>query len=238
MTDPQRLLEDPTTSGRLLEALQSVPLPTAIPPEALGALGAALGHGALGTTTATAVPGLAKATLGKFASIVVATGVGAAGVYGVAHHASDAELAAAPPASSIVAPARVRAARAPVTDIETIPVEELDVAQESAAEPIVRPPSAPGASSSQLQAEAALLEGARGALATDPALALQEIRRYRARFSRPLLGPERDLVEIGALCRLGQTERATALVRRLLAEQPQGIYANRARALLERGCAK
>jgi hypothetical protein len=53
-----------------------------------------------------------------------------------------------------------------------------------------------------------------------------------------MLGLERDLLEIDAFCRLGNLPRAEALGAALFATQPQGMYANRARAILEQARAE
>jgi hypothetical protein len=89
-----------------------------------------------------------------------------------------------------------------------------------------------------LQAESALLERARELLETAPRRALQHTELHRAQFRHPMLGLERDLLEMDALCRLGDIARATRLGNLLVANQPQGMYAARAHAILNRARAK
>ncbi|MBN2191500.1 MAG: hypothetical protein JW751_01685 [Polyangiaceae bacterium] len=84
-----------------------------------------------------------------------------------------------------------------------------------------------------LQAEARLVERARGALAQDPELSLTLARKHGLRYPRGKLGPERTLVEIEALRRLGRAAEARALAEGTLARHPNGLYAERVRRLLE-----
>lgn len=91
-------------------------------------------------------------------------------------------------------------------------------------------PSSPNESG--LVAEAALLERARRLLRSNPAGALAETTRHARTFPRARLASERDIIAIDALRRLGRTSAARRRARRLISRAPNGIYADRARAML------
>jgi hypothetical protein len=62
---------------------------------------------------------------------------------------------------------------------------------------------------SRKTSEAALLERARAALATDPALSLSLVRRHRAEFPSGVLRQEREVIGIEALRRLDRRDEAS-----------------------------
>lgn len=88
--------------------------------------------------------------------------------------------------------------------------------------PVGEPPS--------LAAEAALLERARGLLASAPASALAATDEHRSTFPAGQLGPERELIAIDALTRLGRRDAAARRAEPLL-RQP-GLYHDRATRIL------
>lgn len=81
--------------------------------------------------------------------------------------------------------------------------------------------------------EAQLVERARVALASDPAIALARATEADEAFPSGALRSERDVVAIDALVRLGQRDRARERARRALQRDPQSAYAARWRAVLE-----
>jgi len=93
---------------------------------------------------------------------------------------------------------------------------------------VPRPPGA-RAVRDDLQAELRRLDEARAA---SPAEAVTLIQSYRRDFPRGALGYEASLVEIDALERSGQHQRAVARARLLLQRQPTGPATNRLRAIV------
>ncbi len=100
-------------------------------------------------------------------------------------------------------------------------------AHEPTPEPVVAPLKRQAPS---LAAEAALLEQARQHLTSDPSGALQLAEEHRQTFPGGQLGPERDLIAIDALMRLGRHDAANRRAAPLL-EQP-GLYRERALGIL------
>ena len=100
-------------------------------------------------------------------------------------------------------------------------------AHEPTPEPVVAPLKKQAPS---LAAEAALLEQARQHLTSDPNGALQLAEEHRQTFPGGQLGPERDLIAIDALMRLGRHDAANRRAAPLLA-QP-GLYRERALGIL------
>lgn len=88
-------------------------------------------------------------------------------------------------------------------------------------------PSAPRTTRDSLAEEAAQLERARRALASDPAGALALLSEHAAAFPSGKLGAERELLAIDALVRLGRRDEARARARVMLARSPGGLYAAR-----------
>lgn len=82
---------------------------------------------------------------------------------------------------------------------------------------------------STLDEELALLDEARGRLASDPTSALDRLAAHRARFAAGVLATERDLMELDALRRAGRVQDARDRARAWLAREPKGIHAARLR---------
>ncbi len=79
-----------------------------------------------------------------------------------------------------------------------------------------------------LRGEIALIDGARSALAGGaPGRALRILDRHDARYARGALVPEAQALRIEALARSGQRERAKALARAFLADNPRSPLAER-----------
>jgi hypothetical protein len=125
---------------------------------------------------------------------------------------------AAAPLPSDVAPPRSSARRA---EAEVAPL-----ADDSTEPPSPRAPDS-------LAEEAALLERARGALASSPGEALARTEEHAARFPSGKLGMERELVAIDALRRLGRRAEARTRAESLLERAHGGLYEPRLRQLLD-----
>lgn len=79
----------------------------------------------------------------------------------------------------------------------------------------------------------AIVESARHSLSekrTDECL--ETLRRYDAKYPSGLFTTEVQVVRVEALLASGQSEKAFALARKVIAENPRGPYADRLRALL------
>ncbi|MFL5304962.1 MAG: hypothetical protein ACJ8F1_07095 [Polyangia bacterium] len=125
------------------------------------------------------------------------------------------------------APMRAAAIAAPS------PGPALEPAQDPA--PVTAAPrphrhTAAPARASDLRAEIALLDAARAAAsAGDGARALTLLRRYDATFPGGMFRPESAALQIEALARLGQTDRAWALGRAFIAAHPDSPLVARVR---------
>jgi hypothetical protein len=133
-------------------------------------------------------------------------------------------------------PSRVSAAA-------TIGARERSPAAESAAPPAGRTPTrialAPPepeakdvAAEDQLLREVELLDHARAWLARDPTAALRAVATHVARFPKPLLAAERELIAVEALLRLSRDEEARTRAAGFLRAFSGSIYRERVRALL------
>ncbi len=251
MKDPQRLLESadfPTDVARLLRVRD---LPSAIP-------GDVERRGRAHAARLAAIPAGAVATWFSFKAVAAVVAAGALTTTGavVVWHQTHGEETTNAPMAVPSEPQRIASKvghdslSAPVE--RTVPSEETE---ESTAvvetEPEVSIPAPavtaaprrsphpvksavvvrPGADS--LQEEATLLEKARAQLAADPQAALAVARQHARRFARGQLRSERQLIEMDALRRTGQFNAARALAKRALAAQPDGLYAERVRKLLQ-----
>ncbi len=110
------------------------------------------------------------------------------------------------------------------------------IAVEAPASPTT--PATPAASSSPRPAragvasEAALIEAARAVVRRDPARALTLTETHRRSFPSGELAPEREVLAIDALVRLGRREEATARASAFRAAHPRSIHTARIAAIL------
>ena len=233
MTEPRRWLDDPDAPEELRELLEIAPRGRPLD----GATRARLGrhvarYAAIPLSAATWLSVKSAAALG------VAAGVATASVAAVVQH-------------TVLAPKTAPAARAPERRTAPAPKPPAAVPTREVApppEPALAPtpdlprarlvpdavPSAPGG----LAEESRLLEQARRALGSAPAAALELTREHARRFPKAALAAERNLIEIEALYRTGQRDRARSLAERLLAAGTDDLYTERVRRLLakiERG---
>jgi hypothetical protein len=80
--------------------------------------------------------------------------------------------------------------------------------------------------------EARLLEQARGALANNPARALEIANRHQELHPTGQLSAEREFIVVDALLRLGRRDEAERRAAPSLARNPESLYARRLRQLL------
>jgi hypothetical protein len=97
---------------------------------------------------------------------------------------------------------------------------------QAADDPAPPQPSAAEAAPPQ-PSEAALLFGARKALASQPSAALRLLDLHAARFPDGLLTPEREVLRIEALRRLGRTAEADQRLRAFQKRYPDSIHLRR-----------
>jgi hypothetical protein len=107
------------------------------------------------------------------------------------------------PAAARAKPARAGAARAAPPSAEQGPLA-----------PSAGSSKAANSQSGQLGEELTLLSEVRGSVQNGaPERALEQLARYRSRFSPPILGMEADALKVDALCKTGQREAARASAR-------------------------
>jgi hypothetical protein len=154
-----------------------------------------------------------------------------------AHHSHAPPVPTAP--ASVTVPS-VRERPAPViTGAMNVPspVENHEAQTRQSQRSIVAPKQEEsiadaGVTTDSLAAEAAMLEKARGLLASDPNAALATLDAHQAAFPSGHMSMERELIAIDALSRLHRDADARARGEAFLARAPNGIYADRARELL------
>lgn len=238
MKEPQRWLDDPSAPAELRELLQAAPRGRSLD----GATRARLG-GRVARLAALPVSAAAWLSVKSAAALGVAAGVATASVAAVVERTVLApEPGTAPKVEVREAVATAGARPAVLPPPAPAPAASLEVIVASPAlfPPSLHPPEPAAVPSASLPAElglaaeTALLERARRALGSAPAAALELTREHARRFAKPELGAERNLIEIEALYRTGQRERARARAERLLAGSADGLYGERVRRLLEK----
>lgn len=237
MNDPIRLSDDPTFSPEVSELLRHRgEVPPAMDPAVHAATCNAITQ--LGAAQAAGTVVGAKLVI---VSVVIGVGValGAASVIGSAPTVSEVPEAhpihrEAAPASPAPDPHRdevpvVTAAPGELEEAEVVTEPEAVAAQ--APTPSKRS-ARPRSDVDRLTLEAALLERARAALAGDPRDALAAANRHAREYPRGQLTSARELIAIDALRRLRRTRQAARRAESLIARDPSGIHADRARAML------
>ncbi|MBX3269039.1 MAG: hypothetical protein KF729_02190 [Sandaracinaceae bacterium] len=243
MTDPPRLLDDPTTDDALRDALAAgrAEHPTEAQLEALAArLGPLLGGpgGDGGGTEGAPIdpsPALAGTKAALAAKALVGLGL-AAGLAAVAVWVASPEPASAPP------PPRP----APVASVEPPPPEPAapppgldvpeDLAADEPAEPVARARAERPRPAYEVDpaAELDVLRRSQDALRTDPSGALALAREHERRFGpAATLAQEREVVAIDALVRLGRSADARARADAFRARWPRSAHLRRIDVLLE-----
>jgi hypothetical protein len=153
------------------------------------------------TMEPTAAPPSTNPALGKALLAAIGVGLVGAGVWFVSRSEQAAPpvapVSAPPPSVSVAPPATPAVSPEP-------PLPEPVPAASSAAVIAPKAPAPPRAGN-----EAALLERARRALASEPKLALSLARRHEKEFPNGTLRQEREVIAIEALRRLGRSNEAT-----------------------------
>lgn len=185
----------------------------------IGAVGL-LGQSALtaGGTAAQSGAGATAVTalgIGKVAGVLLLGGALAGGAW---WWTSAHRSAPVPPAPSAAAPSVTPVAPPPQV-VPPAAVEAPAPSASSAGEPAPGTPR-PAAPVSEAQ----LLQRARAALATDPALALRLTEMHKARFGSGQLAQEREVIAIDALERLKRTNEAKARASDFHNEFPDSVH--------------
>ncbi len=180
---------------------------------ALPPLTGAHGHGAGSGAGSTAAGSMASKAAIAVTSLLVG-GAGGAGLY--------AELRPPPAPRVVYVPQAM------------VPPVAPAVSTPPSAAPTELPASAPTASAVrgaplprtfQLAAERMLLDEARGALGQgDPGRALDRLERHRRTFATPILGEERDAMEVEALAKLGRSAEARAKADAFRRRTPNSLF--------------
>ncbi len=106
------------------------------------------------------------------------------------------------------------------------PMPALPVEAQVEAPTIHHPAQTPAQThASQLAAERTLLDQARAALVVnDPGRAIDVLARHEAHFPSPILGEERDAMEVEALVNAGRASEARAKADAFRAKSPQSLF--------------
>ena len=257
MREPGRLIDDPRAPRELSALLRQVPRARPLDPGSRRRVERRL-LAATAIPVATGAWITAKTALAGFALAAGTTAVGASIVHGVRSWTAEAPSAAShspPPggpkpgkvwrdSKPAESPTRAAAEQdreqpSPARRVrDEIPAPAALPREPTPPSPAVTPSEAAftGASSaSGLAAESALLDRARRALGSDPALALSLTDQHLQRFPKPYLATERGLIRIDALLRLGRRDEAQALAASLVAHDQNNLYRERIRRLFDRG---
>ena len=173
-----------------------------------------------GAGSAASASAASKATIAVAALLV--GGAGGAGLY--------AELRPSPPPRVVYVPQPLAPSVEPVARAApSAAPAEPSTSPSSGIAPRAAPSSAPLVSSSsrsaQLTAERVLLDEARGALVQgDPSRALDRIERHRRTFAVPILGEERDAMEVEALAKVGRAGEARAKAEAFRRHTPNSLF--------------
>lgn len=230
MTDPIRMSDDPNVPGELRELFAERVTPPKLDAKTkAAALAGAIATGGVAAASTTAVASATTATGVKLWLLAGGLSIAAvAGTYMVQSDtpdvATETPTAEQPPPVSTPVPT--------VREAVPEPREVAVVAEEPVMQPTTRRSAEP-ATLESLQAEAALLEDARAQLERDPRAALRVTRRHARDHPRGQLRAERELLAIQALVRMGREATAQRRARAFLRAHPTGIYADRARRVLE-----
>lgn len=236
LDDPTRLADSAETPAELRNLLSSAR--DDVPDEhqvrrVATRLGPLLGIGALGvmgqsalTAGGSAAQGGASATavsalgIGKIAGVVLLGGALAGGAWWWSSARSAAQKATSAPVS-----ANVRRPAPPAPIAKASPPVAEPSASEVSAEPSASAPEAHTAANANANpSEAQLLQRARAALATDPALALRLTQMHKQRFGNGQLAQEREVIAIDALERLNRGAEAKTRASQFHTDFPDSVH--------------
>lgn len=231
MKEPRRLLDAADTSPEARELLGYGRAPKRLDPEAFRRskrrlLAAAAAPAAAGTFLW--VQHAALGALLGLAVTVTATVVPRAFAPERAPSARVTETAASP------VPAAPLAASAPAPAVEPLNPTPSPPRAESAPAPIIErnEPAPVESSAERLAREAKLLERARALLESSPGQALAVLTDHERTFPDGSLGPEREVLAVDALVRLGRLGEAERRGRALTARFPGSLYEERLKRIL------
>lgn len=223
MSDPTRLLEDPSATEEVAALLRSMPAPEAPSPAKQAELARKL------ATMAGPVPVATVITALRLKAGLVLGVLGLAGIWtAIALHQPGPDLARRP-TSSVPAASTV-----PTADDRLPPTEAVAPIAAASAEP---PKDRPLGSSrpkpavrDSLADEEALLEQARRVASSSPSQALGLLQQHERRFPNGQLTAERLFLSVDVLTRLGQTATAHKQAERLIRAFPGSVYAAQLKA--------
>jgi hypothetical protein len=233
--DPPRWSEGGAGSTKLSNLLSNAQRDVATDTE-LSELGSRLGpvlDAGPGAAAAHTAPLLVKLAAGTIVAAVVASAVWYVRARATGAPTTPAALTRSPSTpGAALGPPGTTAALVPSKPLEAAASNVLDRASAPAQKPVTA--SSRGSSTasgnqqrgdlSSTQAEAALLEKARGELVSDPAQALAATQEHARRFPHGLLTQEREVIAISALRRLGRTAQADARAARFDARYPNSAH--------------
>ncbi|HEY3819027.1 MAG TPA: hypothetical protein VGL81_17780 [Polyangiaceae bacterium] len=176
--------------------------------------------GGAGSETGRAVARLAGSKAAIAVTSLLLGGAAGAGIY--------AELRPPQQAQVVYIPQPMAASVASVVPAPSSAAPSEVVAGTSTAS-TARTAASPGPSTSsrtlQLSAERILLDEARGALVQgNPSRALERIEQHRRTFATPILGEERDAMEVEALAKVGRSAEARAKADAFRRHTPNSLF--------------
>ena len=137
-------------------------------------------------------------------------------------HAAPTRPTAHSPAASVGPASAPASAPQPSSDSAPAPRPSPTPVAEKA--PV---PAAPAAQQAEQRSEVQLLFEARNVLPQQPAAALRLLDEHAARFGKGQLAPEREVLAIEALRKLGRTAEATQRLQRFQSQYPRSIHLRR-----------
>lgn len=217
MSDPVRLLDDPSASGSVTELVRAIQVPSP-----LGAAGKAALAARISASAATAPVVAAKLLTFKAGLAALVAGGGLALlVTALETPAPDPS----PPPAVAVTPAT------PTPKIEVAPPPAPTVAVPAPAEPPARPNARPASPKDTLALEESLLERARESLGT-PSRALALLAEHERRFPAGELTAERLYLSARAHQKAGNTVQAKKYAQALAQRFPKSTYLAGLKSLL------
>ena len=256
MTDPTRLLDDPSIAASLradLAQAKAVELAGFDAPAGALSLKAAIAAEASAATATAASAGVSK---GLMLGLVGAVSIGAVALVTLRSPEPEPVTAVSPPDVVDVAPARPDEVESPMAAVdepvspsepvvlpEAAPEVTAEVVHEVPAEPkaektktlepkVGRPKARAARATDDYLREAQLIASARRVMQRDPARALKILEEAEASFPRGLLGEEREALTILSLDRLGRTRDAQSRGRAFLDAHGESPYADSVRQVL------
>jgi type IV secretory pathway VirB10-like protein len=218
MSEPVRLLDDPSAPGSVTELVRAIEAPSPLGDAGRAALAARITASA--ATAPTVVTQLLTLKAG-FAALVAGGGIA---LFVIA--LDRPESAPSQPAPVAVSPV------APTPKPELAPPVAAPPTEATPVEPARKPPNARPSARDTLALEESLLERARESLAT-PARALSLLAEHERRFPSGELTAERLYLSARAHQKAGNTAQAQRYARTLAQRFPKSTYLAGLKSLLE-----